>query len=488
MSANEPDQPATPPRSAGWGQSLRLGIILFLVYLANGRMIGAGDTQPSKLLPIAIIRGDGPYLDRFDPLVRDMNGLFYFVTEARGHIVSRYPLAPGLLSLIFDWPQVAILDVIQPNWEQESADAYITLIAKNTQALISAILGVMILQLLRNLGLRSVALPATLIATLGSSLWSIASQAPWQHGPAALALTASLLLLSGPEVGRTRLIFAGLAAGMLAAFRPIDVVLSVALFGWVLYRHRRGIVWFSIFPIVVAACLVGYNHWCFGDIRGGYADLQGKDGSTFAQCWDTRFSDGALGTLFSPNRGLFIFTPWIAVALLTLPMIAKNIRPHSLVRWMLLALIPYFVLLAKYRWWNAGWCFGPRYWTDVIPLFTVLLGFSLDWARQWCRPLLGVYVIAFTVSVVIHLIGVLYYPSSWDSWPENSDENRQRLWCWRDSELTRSLSEGVHPARFRPWSPAALQSAVSVPRPHPAKPTGLIGNWLEPSTAQPLQH
>ncbi|HMB08470.1 MAG TPA: hypothetical protein VKP69_32655, partial [Isosphaeraceae bacterium] len=72
--AGGPDEAAAPPdgrRTAFW-----LGIALFLAYWANGRTIGAGDTIPAQLLPIALIRGDKPYLDRFERMV---------VIDAAGH-------------------------------------------------------------------------------------------------------------------------------------------------------------------------------------------------------------------------------------------------------------------------------------------------------------------------------------------------------------------------------------------------------------------
>ena len=105
----------------------------------------------------------------------------------RGHIVSNYPLGPALLALPFSSPQFAALDLLRPNWERENREAYLSLVAKNTQAIVAALIGVVLFGVLQNLGLGRVALSTTLIAALGSNLWAVASQAPWQHGAAALA-------------------------------------------------------------------------------------------------------------------------------------------------------------------------------------------------------------------------------------------------------------------------------------------------------------
>jgi hypothetical protein len=78
---------------------------------------------------------------------------------------------------------------------------------------------------------------------------------------------------------------------------------------------------------------------------------------------------GAAGTLFSPNRGLFIFSPWIALALgvAVVPAVARRLASERPVAWLLAALLPYFLVLSKYSVWWGGQCFRPRYWTDVIP-------------------------------------------------------------------------------------------------------------------------
>jgi hypothetical protein len=255
------------------------------------------------------------------------------------------------------------------------------------------------------------------------------------------------------------------------------------LFFWVLWHHRGRIFWFLPFPVLVAVGLVSYNFWCFGDLRGGYSDLQGNHGFTFSECWDTNLATGLSGTLISANRGLLIFTPWIALALLTLPMVYRRIRSFSLVSWLLWALVPYLVLLAKYHWWTAGWSFGPRYWTDVLPLFGLLLGFGLDWARTRARSALVAFGAAAALAVAVQLIGVFYYPSSWNAFPENSDKRRERLWSWSDSELGRCLSEGVHPATYRPWSRWAYPSAIGLPRNPHDKPRVLgLKWWSEPSS------
>ena len=73
------------------------GVLLFVIYSANGRAIPTLDSLPAALLPVALLRGDGLVLDRFR--AHWPSELPYSVAEKRGHIVSRYPVAVPLLAV-----------------------------------------------------------------------------------------------------------------------------------------------------------------------------------------------------------------------------------------------------------------------------------------------------------------------------------------------------------------------------------------------------
>jgi hypothetical protein len=471
----------------GRGTALGLGVVLFLAYMANGRMIGGVDTVPAQLLPIALIRGDGPFLDRFERQVTvdAERHTANFVTRSRGHIVSRYPVAPALLVVPMTWPQVLLLDRIRPGWERIDPDHYVVILAKTSQAILAALLGVMLFLVLRGVGLGRVAVPTALAAGLGSSLWSVGSQAPWQHGAAALMLTTAVWLLLPRPVSRGRLVLAGLAAGLLVACRSIDVVFAAAITFWVAWQNRRDLAWFLPAPLLIGIALVGYNLYFFGALEGGqkaleagHPEMHGVEGTLTG---DPLL--GGAGTLLSPSRGLLVFTPWIALVVVLLPRVAARIKSHSLIVWLLAAVVPYGLLLAKYSCWWGGCSFGPRFWTDAIPPLAILLGFVLDWAVERSRPARIGLGAAIAFSVGVQLIGVFYYPSSWNRAPTEVDHDHQRLWDWRDSELTRCLAEGIHPARYRFWSDAAHCSALGAARPPGHRPRGFSIPWLARQTA-----
>ena len=424
----------------------RTSALLFLVvlgvYSANGRLIGAVDTVANQLLPIAIVRGDGPVLNRFADSVQGE----YYVKLDGERLISRYPILPALLALPATWLQVHALDRIVPGWTRDPVvyDGWIRVIAKNAAALLAALTALFFYRLLLQLGLAEVAVVTTLATALGSDLWVVGSQSPWQHGSAAFFLTLSLLLLVPAQAGRSRLVGGGLAAAAAVCARPTSVLFAAPLAVWALRALGRRSFWFLVPAAAVAALLLGHNWLVFGNLMGGLAEIEGlghaKHGLTG---WLTSEPLTSLaGTLLSPNRGLFVFSPWALLALAALPATARPLARFPVVRAALLGLIPFGLVVSWYGVWWGGWTFGPRYWTEAMPLFGVLLGFALVWAGQRSRPALHAFRAAIAASIALQTIGAFCYPSSWNRIPVSVDVQHERLWDWADSEIRRCLEEG----------------------------------------------
>ena len=323
---------------------------------------------------------------------------------------------------------------------------------KRSMAVLVALTGVMLYRVLLLLGLRRTALAAVLAACLGSDLWTVGSQAAWQHGPAAFSLVSAIALLLPQPVSRRRLTLAGLATASLVACRLMDIVFAVAIVGWLVWNDRRALLWFLPAPILGGLGLLAYNFWFFGSIVGGQARIEqyhtifhGVSG-----VWSSNLLDGFCGTLFSPNRGLLVFSPWVTVALATLavPAVRQRLAAHSLICVLIVSLIPYLIMLSKYSVWWGGHCYGPRYWTDAIPLFAILFAFGLDWMLTRSRALVAMSAVTVVLSIGVQSIGAFCYPSTWNSSPKNVDLHHERLWDWRDTELSRCLFESLaRPAR-----------------------------------------
>jgi hypothetical protein len=287
------------------------------------------------------------------------------------------------------------------------------------------------------------AIPAVVAAALGSDIWSVASQALWQHGPAALALTLTLLLLRPPAVSRRRLLVAGVATAAMVAVRSIDLVFALAILVWVTAKRPRQLGWFLPGPVLLGLGLLAYNLWFFGTVTGGQDQLEQlhREFHHVGGPWSGNVWAGMAGTLLSPNRGLFVFSPWVVVSLLVAPAAVGLLPRGTLIRWLLPALVLFLLLLSKYAVWWAGGSFGPRYWTDAFPLFAVLLACGLQWAQARSRSLLAILFASIAWSIAVAATGAYCYPSTWNYYPADVDQHHERLWDWRDTELSRCLRE-----------------------------------------------
>jgi hypothetical protein len=430
--------------SKSWLGTLVLALTVFVAYKFNGRLQLSGDAIPATLIPIEILRGDGPFLDRYRPLLFKMErGQPYYAASRRGHLVSCYPPGNLVAYLPFFWSLKGLQDLRGPGWDSSPQLTLILALrmGKDAAAMIVAVTIALLYRLLLRLGLSRFALPACIAAGLGSSLWMVASQAAWQHGPAALALVAALLSLTTEELTRGRLLVAGFWTALLVTIRPVDLPFSIALALWVLRYHPRGLAWFVPFPLVLGSLFLAHNLYFFGSFFGGQVQLD-----TFntlrhdvTGSWSRDLLGGMAGTLVSPSRGLFVYCPWAAMAVLTVPAWAARLSARSATTWALAALVGFGLLISSYSVGWAGQCFGPRYWTEATPLLAIMLAQSLEWARDRARALVPAFALAICWSIAVQAIGAATYPTGWGTGPVNIDLHPERLWDWRDTELSRAV-------------------------------------------------
>jgi hypothetical protein len=335
---------------------------------------------------------------------------------------------------------VAYFDRRHPGWDVSPEYNWrFDFLCKTCAAAIVALTGAVLLLLLRGLGLGRAALPATLATMLGSDLWCAASQTLWQHGPAALGLTTTLWLLLPTRCAPWRLALAGFSAAAMVACRPTAAVFAVAVAAGVAWRRPRDLLPFLAAAAPVAALLAWYNLHFFGSLGGVYGHANWRPTPAYVL--------GALAcTLVSPNRGLFIFHPWAALSLLTLPAASGPLRGRPVVVAALAAVPLHLAVISAWPCWWGGGSFGPRFWCEVIPLFGVTLGLGMSWAyhrRRWL--LFAAFLASIVWSVGVQAVGVLCYPSTWNGSPVVVDDAPGRCWDWRDTELSRCLKEGIKP-------------------------------------------
>jgi hypothetical protein len=415
--------------------SLLLGLCCLLIYNANGRAISSGDAFPTRYLPFAIWRHHTIHLDPVAALTaqgRDRFTAFWMVPARDGHLVSLYPVVQPVLLAPLYLPAVAYLHF--EGWSDAALDLTARVMEKLCASLLAALSVSLLYLLLRRRTTQRVALLLTLAYAFGTTTWVISSQTLWQHGMAELLIVSLMLLLTAPSTGR-RALAAGLLCGLIACNRPPDVLLAAALAAYGLFwagRRRAALfVGGALLPMVL---VLAYNLAVTGYLLGGY----GRSGSPAFFYYQPLA--GLAGLLFSPTRGLFVFSPFLLFLVL-----AWRRAPRDERGLLWAATVGIVVQLFAYALtdWRAGISWGPRFLTDVQPLLAWMLVPVVASLRAIARL---VFLVATGVAIVIEATGALCYTGATDV-PlfavAIGPDVFKAAWDWRNAPFLASAQHGI---------------------------------------------
>jgi hypothetical protein len=298
---------------------------------------------------------------------------------------------------------------------------------------------------------------ATVAFAFGSSVLSILSREVWQHSLLVLLSAAAVWLLTGAASrdGDWRVAAAGFVAGWGVAVRPTGLLVALPL-AWAAwrYRGRRSAGFFAaLAPWLVAVSL--YNWWEFGSPFTFGQTIIGaaRFGTAEGRVFGLTPLASLLGALFSPGRGFLVFSPVFALAAALLPAAlhtardrarglagpdpgAERLRP--LVGPAVAAILLNFAATAAWKEWAGGWTYGPRYTSDTLVFWSLLLALGFHAVRglapRWRRLTWAAGVVTLAVSIANHAAGLLvnpYLPYS-HSAVVQPDRNPERLWRWSE--------------------------------------------------------
>ncbi len=435
---------AASPGAALPVQKAAVAIALALaLYLSNGRLVPTDDAIPARYLPASLLRHGTFALDAFPELYA--SGRPYYLQFVRGHYVSSYPVGAAVLATPIYTPVLFMHDDDLPR--------YLPRLEKLAASLIVATsVGVLFL-VVAPLTQPRVAWTLTALYAAGTSSFSQSSQALWQHGASQLALSVALLAVMRAARDRRWAVPAGLAMAMAVVCRPIDALLVGSLLGCVLVSMSHAAWRMALGALPVVAAQIWYNQHYFGDathLQWAVAD---------AAIWQTPLLDGFAGLLFSPGRGLFVYSP--ALAGVAIGAYRAWIRPGwPLMRWVSLGVLASVLLEAKWTMWWGGACYGPRLLADLTPALILLLIPAADLVVASAAAT-AVAVALVVWSVGAHAIGAYCGDVSWNV-RADVDRHPERLWSWRDNQPVECLSTLGQDLRAR--------LAGVPPPPHPDLP------------------
>lgn len=412
----------------------------FFIYGSNAGNLYTYDSAPASLFAFNALEHRTLAFDVF------RNGYLpaYVFTEApNGHLEPIFPIGTAILSApiyLFDWIASGAAghppDITTASFEPQR------LKDEKAAAILIASAAAMLFFLCAR---RMAPLPESLVATIafafGTDMWTVGSQALWQHGSVAIVLLTMLLALLRAAPGRfTRAgaAIAGLCAGFLPVVRPTAALFSLAAFAFV-YLHVK-----NRRSIFTAAAVAGYlpallwNAFVFHSLTGGYAVNETSYTFSPAQGFE-----GLLGLLVSPNRGLFVYTPFVIFSIAGAIVAADAKTPQArLMQSCCIASVATFVNYVFFQRWEGGSTFGPRYLTDIMPIAGLMLlsSFSsrLKTGGVFRNVAAATAIATIVISVCVQTAGANGEPkTNWSGIPDDSSLDTARIWRWRDSQIER---------------------------------------------------
>ena len=352
------------------------------------------------------------------------------------------------------------------------------------------------------MGRRRVLSNATaLVVALGTSAYSTASRALWQHTPSLLLLTLALWCavridrnVTGPgpvdptgsdpeptpeprDPVRLQGWTVGLAAASAAAAvaRPTNLAFAVLIVAWVLYRNRHRPLATAASALLggsaVVCAFVGLSLLLVGRVVPQYYSA----GRLQLGGW---FAEAVAANWVSPSRGLLWASPIVVMSVAgTVVALRAAGRGEPVVpgRGLVVALwasvVAVTVSVSAFPQWWAGHAFGPRFMTEAVPALVVLALPAVDRlaggaaadrdARHPGRrtaALVAVCALALW-SVAFHAVGSVAGASGcWNAYPIDVDSDPARVWSLPDAQVLEPVHRVLDPQR------RAAQDAVCVGR------------------------
>lgn len=422
--AGHEDQPPGPIRRRDRRTAVLVALAALLVYNLNGRVIASSDTRATRFVPFALLEAGTLRLDPVLDAARTSRHVYWALPARGGGYASLFPVVAPLLVTPLYVPAAILL--ARQGWPREGLAAAAAFMEKLAASCVAALAAGLMYLLLRRRMRPARALGLTAAFALGTETWMIGSQALWQHGTEELLLIVALLALTGP-LSPARLALGGAACGLAIAGRPIDALL-VAPFALLapVWAGRRA-AWFFLGAAVPLALMLAYNLDTFGLVGGGYQlfVIQGR------RYFEQPMARGLAEMLFSPDKGLFFYTPF----LLFLPIYLRRAlagtptapsasppgalpgrlapirrfladRDRALTAALLAGIVAQLVVYSRSDW-RGGTCYGPRYLADLLPLATWMLAPVVE---SLAALPLALCRWAVVFSVAVQAVGAFCYP------------------------------------------------------------------------------
>jgi len=405
------------------------------------------DSRWSIHLALSVIREGNLNLDEYQQMIDPTD---YAIQTIQGHQYSFFPIGAPLLAV----PFVFIYNLFNPN--TFALIARIHPVAQDIIASFYVALTAVLIYLIARLSLTvKQSLFITFIFAFCTSAWSTASRALWQHGPSMLFLSLALYLILLARNKPWLIQYASIPLAFSFVIRPTNAIPVFFLSFFILLYYRKYFVKYLLWSLTIALPYFVVNYMIYGMFISPYIFPYYHSTSIGIDKFLRPSISQLMGTLISPSRGLFVYSPVLLFSFFGIYYQLKNLRsryPENMLDVFLVAIIiSHYILISSFWHWWGGYSTGPRLFTDMIPYLIYFLipavCFLSSSPKKFTIPGL-IFLLLMLVSFFIHFRGAtsdaVY---AWNNIPTSIDIRQARLWDWSDPPFLRgfSLLENIMP-------------------------------------------
>jgi hypothetical protein len=386
-------------------------------------------------LSMSIARYHTTSLDEYQKLINDKHG--YGLEQVNGHYYYYFPIGTALLVSPavklagYLSKQVLYFDLNAGIGNGYGGGLELTL-ASMLVALASVFMYLAGIEITGSIWL---ALIAVFVFAFCGPAWSTASRALWSQTGSILMLSVALWAVLRARKNQIWLLVAALTLAYAYVARPTNSLSVIFISLAVIYTYRKKALGYVAVMLIVFIPFVLYNHHIYHQFLSPYympSRIAGNE----------HLAEGLMGNLFSPARGLFVFSPVLLFALAGIGIKLKQRTFNALDAALVLIILSHYYVISSISALYGGWCFGPRLFTEIIPFFIYFLIYFFQWLAEQRKGIFKTFLIASTlltiaVSFFINFRGATR-PSTfmWNATPD-IDQHPERIWDWHDLQFMR---------------------------------------------------
>lgn len=414
--------------------SIFIFLLIFSIYLLSPLAITT-DSRFAIATSYSLIKEGNTDLDEY----YNINQNHYAIEKINGHIYTMYPIGTHLLAT----PFVFLFSKMFPNFKNNLSYniPFATRMELLIASFITALTAIFIYKITYILSQSNkMSITSVFIFALATPAWSTASRVLWQHGPSMLMLAISLYLIILAKNNPKMIQFVSLPLFFSFFIRPTNFI-SVGLFSiYILIFYKKYFLKYIAWGMLIVIPITIWHLSLYHAILPNYFI---RPCQTCKITPDSNLSllSGLAGTLISPNRGLFIFSPVLLFSIYgAYLIIKKKLEPNRLPYFIVAIIILHWILISTFREWWGGFAFGPRYFTDVMPYFVYLLLPATKKINQLKNSRQMIYLASFCFTLLVSV--AIHYNGSFniETWQWNfydASVFHQRVWNYSDLQFLR---------------------------------------------------